>query len=201
MNPMCCVKESCGRPERPRCDGEYIIERIIGKYRQKCCYQGILSIGCGEQFCPPLYLKHIEVVNIASIWNQTPCLCGMQRLCLTLVLLMTDGRGRPYQTNAQIELEIQNPTSKPNVGLENVRRGARICVERAQYCHPAGFDVELLIELETIMTRCEVAGCGKDCAPVCPQLPLYPPPPCIVPEHSWRSCRANSSKDLNTCVK
>ena len=67
--------------------------------------------------------------------------------------------------------------NRPNVGLENLRRGARVCVKYAHYCPSVGFDVELLIEIETLITCLCVMGQKGVCTQNCPQLPLYPPPP------------------------
>ena len=99
MNQLCCSQDICGRPERsPCCEGEYIIERVIGKNRQKCCYQGILPIENSGTFCPPLFLKEIEVIDIATICPAQPCSCGTQQLRLTLLLRSIDGRGCRFQS-------------------------------------------------------------------------------------------------------
>ena len=78
--------------------------------------------------------------------------------CLTLTLFGTDGRGCRYQAQTQIEVEVRNVQNRPSVGLENIRRGARVCVKYAQYCPSVGFDVELLIEIETLVTCLCVMG-------------------------------------------
>ena len=177
MERNCCRDEGCGRASGLFCGDEYIVEKVIGRFRQSCCYRGQLVVEQSEKYCPPLCLKRIEVADIAPICTCGLCACGMQRLCLTLMLFMIDGRGCPYQTQTQIEAEVRDNENRPNVGLKNVRRGARVCIKYAQYCPQIGFDAELLIEIETLVTRLEMMGNRRDCAQDCPRLPLYPPPP------------------------
>lgn len=187
MNKLCCAQETCGRPERPPCEGEYIIERVIGKNRQQCRYCGPLSVENGGTLCLPLFLKEIEVVDIASACSAQPCACGLQRLRLTLLLWGIDGRGCRFQSYAEIETEVCEETNRPSVCKINVRRGAQVCIRRAQFCPPSGFDVELLIKIETIVSRPEMIGRERCCPPACPPLPLYPPVPCCGRrnEHLW----------------
>lgn len=177
MDRSCCYDDQCGRPDRICCDGEYIVEKVVGRFRQPCCYRGPLIVEPGEEICPPLCLKHIEVTNIAPVCTAGCSSHGMQRLCLTLMLFMIDGRGCRYQSSTQIETEVCDLKNGPNVGLENIRRGARVCVRYAQYCPPTGFETELQIEIETLITRLEAVGRKGMCVQNCPQLPLYPPPP------------------------
>lgn len=188
MNQLCCSQDMCGRPERsPCCEGEYIIERVIGKNRQKCCYQGILPIENSGTFCPPLFLKEIEAIDIATICPAQPCSCGTQQLRLTLLLRSIDGRGCRFQSYAEVQIEVCEGTNRPTVCKTNVRRGATVCIRRAQFCPPSGFDVELLIDVETIISRVEIIGQERRCQSVCPTLPLYPPVPCCGKknEHLW----------------
>ena len=113
MNQLCCSQDMCGRPERsPCCEGEYIIERVIGKNRQKCCYQGILPIENSGTFCPPLFLKEIEVIDIATICPAQPCSCGTQQLRLTLLLRSIDGRGCRFQSYAEVQIEVCEGTDR-----------------------------------------------------------------------------------------
>ena len=129
MNQLCCSQDMCGRPERsPCCEGEYIIERVIGKNRQKCCYQGILPIENSGTFCPPLFLKEIEVIDIATICPTQPCSCGTQQLRLTLLLRSIDGRGCRFQSYAEVQIEVCEGTNRPTVCKTNVRRGATVCI-------------------------------------------------------------------------
>ena len=171
--PRCCCETG-----KSSCCGEYIIEKVIGRYSQTCCYQGLLSIEQAPGACPPLCLKAIDVVDVAAICPQRLCTCGTQTLRLTLMLWVTDNRGCRFQTYAQIDVEIQNELSRPGTGNVNIRRGARICIRRVDFCTSAGFDAELLIEVETVVSRMEFMGHEGCKTPACPPLPLYPPPPC-----------------------
>ena len=177
MDRSCCCDEGRGKPSRICGSSEYIVEKVIDRFRQSCCYSGHLTLEQGQNNCPPLCLRHVEVTDIKPVCTSCCHPCGMQRLCLTLTLFGTDGRGCRYQAQTQIEVEVRNAQNRPNVGLENLRRGARVCVKYAQYCPSVGFDVELLIEIETLITCLCVMGQKGVCTQNCPQLPLYPPPP------------------------
>ena len=179
MNRLCCSGEpnGCCETGRTGCNGEYIVERVIGRSRQTCCYQGMLNAEEAPGTCPPLYLKAIDVVDIAAICPQRFCACGTQALRLTLMLWIIDGRGCRFQTYAQIDVEVQNEPNRPQTGNVNIRRGARVCIRRAMDCAAAGFDVDLAIEIETIVSRMEFVGHEPCRTPACPPLPLYPPPP------------------------
>lgn len=180
MNRLCCSGEprGCCETGKAGCGGEYIVEKVIGRYSQTCCYQGLISLEETPGAYPPLCLKAIDVTDITTICSQRLCTCGTQTLRLTLILWITDSRGCRFQTYAQIDVEIQTEPNRPGVGNINIRRGARVCVRRACFCTPNGFDVNLLIEVETVVSRMELSGCERCKTPVCPSLPLYPPPPC-----------------------
>ena len=50
MNQLCCSQDMCGRPERsPCCEGEYIIERVIGKIGRNAVIRA---------FCPLKIAEH-----------------------------------------------------------------------------------------------------------------------------------------------
>ena len=110
MDRSCC-DEGRGKPSRICGSSEYIVEKVIGRFRQSCCYSGHLTLEQGQSNCPPLCLRHVEVIDIKPICTSCCHPCGMQRLCLTLSLFGTDGRGCRYQAQTQIEVEVRNVQS------------------------------------------------------------------------------------------
>lgn len=73
----------------------------------------------------------------------------------------------------------------------------RYASDALSFVPPSGFDVELLIDVETIISRVEIIGQERRCQSVCPTLPLYPPVPMLRQEKrtfEWNETDKKSKK-------
>ena len=52
MDRSCC-DEGRGKLNRMCGSGEYIVEKVIDRFRQSCCYSGHLTLEQGQNNCPP----------------------------------------------------------------------------------------------------------------------------------------------------
>lgn len=183
-------------------DGGYIVEKIIGQHKQEACFEGCITLsGLPAHLCPPLTLCGVEVVQVqprginhaCSACNCAPAKDFRQPLdtpsaihdvlLVTLLCQVVDSCGCRSEGIACIDIELCRPNGHEICGV-NMRRGAQVFVRNACFCAPCSFQVCMDICVQTVMSRCEVLGNKPFCAPVCPPLPLYPPPikrPCCRP--------------------
>ena len=162
-------------------DYGYIVERILDRNRENYCYRGLLSIcNMGSDVCPPLYLKRIDVLNAETIAVS----CSGQKLRLTLALQETDSRNSCFHGTSYIELDTMvSGCGELNRDKVNIRRSIQISIQSADYCQPCGFQVCLLIDIESIISRYEIVYRQNECCTSKPCLPLYPPAMCSKGEH------------------
>lgn len=165
--------------------GGYIVERIVGSCRQRLCFEGTLEIcGLPPQLCPPLTLCEVNVSCIEPCPRQDCCPCGCETLRFALVCRVIDSRGCCAQGEAAVTLAADARSCASACGV-NVRRGAEAIVARACFCPPCAFDVCLILDLRTVLSRCE-AACD---APFCPSCPPACVPPPIYPQPQQIACR------------
>lgn len=175
----CCLPCRCPRGEPPaRLRGGYIVERIVASQNQRLCFDGLLTIcGLPACLCPPLTLCDLDIVCIE------PCVqcpdaccppCGTVMLRFTLECHVTDCCGHRGQGQACIELPAQQCRGAWRGAT--IRRGAQLQVARACFCTPGSFQVCLYIDLQTVISQCEMVGEMPCSASACPTLPIYPAP-------------------------
>lgn len=154
-----CCKPCCG----------YILEEIHDCHRERCCFDGVVSI-CGLSAClaPPLTLCSTDVVCIAPACTQ-----DRRTFRLTLRCEVIDSRGCRASGEACICVTIRQ---LPTCGCANLRLGACIDVQRAEYCSASAF--RLCADVRLMMVA---SGPGRlirqqMCAKHCLFPPLYPAP-------------------------
>lgn len=167
QDTSCCFCD-CG-------SSDYIAERIIGRWKHRIGYEGILTME-DAAFSPhsPMKLLGAAVTGISAC----PADCGRRAkgsmLCLELVCLLMACDGRQERSRAL--LYIEDPLCAMDCcAADCIRRGAVLQIERARLICPCSFEVSLCLYLYTAATKLES---GSKCSPYglrcCRLPPIYP---------------------------
>ena len=170
---FCCCEKKQKSACMYDCDNGYIVEKVIGHDCDCYNYRGLLTMNdMSSDVCLPLYLRKIDVLNAEPIALS----CAGQKLRLTLALQGTDSRNCIFQNSAYIELDTKPLNCEGfNRCKVNIRRDIQVRIQNAVYCHPCGFQVCLLISIESILSRYDIVYQQRECCKPKSNLPLYPP--------------------------
>jgi len=140
-----------------------------------------LSIPC---HCTELCLNDCRFTALKSVAVSGTAVCTFadgRTLCLAIPVNVTacDGYGRCCTLPSSVRAEISLPRSCFHANDPRTSLLAVPCVRllRSECTGSGCFRVQLHIQLEIYLLRCDTCGCTFS-NPACPQLPLYPPPLC-----------------------
>lgn len=148
----------------------WLMQKVVACDRQVIpCHEAELCL-CGVPDDSCAKVRNVSYSGLPMRMTQS---CNCMRAVIPLTVQLCDHCGRCFWAGAETEVEIRLPCSciHPHAGQLFLVPEVRLL--NAQDACGGCFRVQLQIVLNLYVLSCEIMG---RCRPVCPQLPLYPPP-------------------------
>jgi len=175
-----CAKCRKDRPpaHQPPCG--YLMQQIVSYGETNpCCRSYTLSLSPLPRILQsPYTIRSISVCgDIAVTEEQNACCSQSLSVTVPLSVMVCDQRGNTHTAQAFITLSVPMNASYGDSCTQYIAEAAvRLCRGPVCFTDPMQVDVCLEACVKIYGVKPQAVYTHASCAPVCPPLPLYPPP-------------------------
>ena len=182
FDPCRCTQCRQPQPSKPASGCSFLMQQIIASGQQQLrCEPFCLSLGpLPRNLLPPLSVTCVNVSGTVRVQEQhSDCCTGRVTAVIPLAVTLCDSRGQTHVTSSEISVCVPlhtpgslNPSGAQYLASASVSLSCHAPCEDGM--QPVCVSLDVCAQVFLVQLRPMYAPSA--CAPVCPDLPLYPPP-------------------------